>query len=95
MKDTHYIISIGKDAHVKMWDGDTYQLIQDFDESIQELRSLAISESSDFISAGGLDGGFRVWKQTNNQTIASDQQEQRMEKIMVQEYSQRKLANNV
>jgi hypothetical protein len=77
-----------------MWDGDTYELIQDFDECMQEIKSLVVSDVGDFIAAGGLDGGFRVWKQTGNQTIASDQEEKRMEKIMVEEYSQRKLANN-
>jgi hypothetical protein len=37
------------------------------------MKALAVTDSGDHIIAGGLDGGFRIWKQTNNQTIASDQ----------------------
>ena len=34
IKDTHYIATTGKDAHVKFWDGDTHELIQDFEEAL-------------------------------------------------------------
>jgi WD40 repeat protein len=37
-----------------------------------EIKSLAISQSGDFVIAGGLDEGIRIWKQTNDQTIATD-----------------------
>jgi WD40 repeat protein len=37
-----------------------------------EVKALSVSQSGDIIVAGGLDEGFRVWKQTNEQTIASD-----------------------
>jgi len=43
-----------------------------------------VSESGDHIFAGGLDGGLRVWRQTNNQTIASDQEDKKMEKVMIE-----------
>lgn len=43
-----------------------------------------MSESGDHIFAGGLDGGLRVWRQTNNQTIASDQEDKKMEKVMIE-----------
>lgn len=39
-----------------------------------ELKALAVSNAGENIVAGGLDGGFRVWKQTSDQTIASDQE---------------------
>lgn len=84
----------GKDAHVKFWDGDTHELIQDFEESLLEVKALAVTESGDHIFAGGLDGGFRVWKQTNNQTIASDQEDKKMEKVMIEEYAVHKFAAN-
>ncbi len=83
IKDTHYVVSTGKDAHVKFWDGDSHELIQDFEESLLEVKSLTMSEAGDHIFAGGMDGGLRVWKQTNSQTIASDQEEKKMEKVMI------------
>ncbi len=43
IKDTHYVVSTGKDAHVKFWDGDTHELIQDFEEPLLELKALAVS----------------------------------------------------
>jgi hypothetical protein len=45
----------------------------DLEENILEIRSLAVTTSADYIIAGGFDGGFRIWKQTNNQIIAGDQ----------------------
>lgn len=32
--DTHYLLTGSKDGHLKFWDGDTHQLVMDFDESI-------------------------------------------------------------
>ncbi len=43
-----------------------------------EVRGLVVSTSGDLMAAGGLDEGFRIWKQTNDQTIASDMQEKQM-----------------
>lgn len=88
--DTHYVISGSKDGHVKFWDGDTHELIMDLQENILEIRSLAITTAGDYIIAGGLDGGFRVWKQTNDQTIAGDQAEKNMDKVMIEEYATEK-----
>lgn len=72
MPETHYLFSGSKDGHIKFWDMDTYQLIMDFEESTMEIKSLAISQSGDFFIAGGIDEGMRIWKQTNDQTIATD-----------------------
>jgi len=43
-----------------------------------EIKGLAISGAGDFVIAGGLDDGFRVWKQTNDQTIATDMEDKQM-----------------
>lgn len=48
-----------------------------------EVRSLVVSNAGDFLVAGGLDEGMRVWKQTNDQTIATDMEEKQMEKVMI------------
>lgn len=53
--ETHYLLSGSRDGHIKFWDMDTYQLIMDLEESTMEIKSLAISQSGDFIIAGGLD----------------------------------------
>lgn len=66
---------------------DTYQLIMDFDQSTMEIKSLAVSQSGDMIMAGGLDEGFRIWKQTNDQTIATDMEEKQLEKVMIEDYT--------
>lgn len=55
-----------------------------------EIRSLAVTTAGDYIIAGGLDGGFRIWKQTNDQTIAGDQEEKNMDKVMIEEYANEK-----
>ncbi len=34
VKDTHYFFSASKDRTVKYWDGDTYQLILEFDDHL-------------------------------------------------------------
>ncbi len=67
------MISGSKDGHIKFWDLDTYQLIQDLDENILEVKSLTASSAADFILAGGIDGGFRIWNQTGDQTVAGEQ----------------------
>lgn len=91
MPDTHYLLSGGKDGHLKFWDMDTYQLIMDFEECTMEIKGLAISGAGDLVIAGGLDDGFRVWKQTNDQTIATDMEDKQMEKVMIEDYAQEKL----
>lgn len=72
IKETHYLLSGSKDGHIKFWDADTYQLIIDLEESLLEIKALVVSEAGDFILAGGLDEGLRLWKQTTEQTIATD-----------------------
>lgn len=37
-----------------------------------------MTSAGDYIIGGGLDGGFRIWKQSNDQTIAGDQDEKNM-----------------
>jgi WD40 repeat protein len=83
LKDTHYVISGSKDGHVKFWDVDTYQLIADLDDNILEVRTLVAAPAADFIVGGGLDGGFRVWRQSGDQTVAGDQEEKNAEKVLI------------
>lgn len=52
-----------------------------------------MSPAGDYIIAGGLDGGFRVWKQTGDQVVAGDQEEKDAEKVMIEEYATEKFKN--
>lgn len=45
--------------------------------------------------AGGNDGGFRVWRQTTEQIYFAEQQEKRVEKMMIEDYANNKLQENV
>ena len=63
----------------------------DLGESLVEIKSIGVTNGGDYIVAGGLDEGFRVWKQTNNQIVASDTQEQQLEKVMMEDYAKEKL----
>lgn len=56
-----------------------------------EIRALTVSNAGDFILAGGLDEGLRLWKQTSDQTIAADMEEKQVEKIMIEDYTKDKL----
>lgn len=68
-------------------------MILDLDETILEIKSLVVSPAGDYIIAGGLDGGFRVWKQTGDQVVAGDQEEKDAEKVMIEEYATEKFKN--
>ena len=92
--ETHYLLSGSKDGHVKFWDADTYQLIMDLEENILEIKSLVVTQAGDYIVSGGLDEGIRVWKQSNDQTIATDMEEKQMEKMMIEDYAKEKLEKN-
>lgn len=70
---------------------DTYQLIMDLEENTMEIKDLIVSQAGDIVFAGGLDEGIRVWKQTNDQTIASDMEEKQMDKVMIEDYAREKL----
>ena len=48
---------------------------------------MVISDAGDFILAGGLDEGLRLWKQTSDQTIATDMEEKQLEKVMIEDYT--------
>lgn len=59
-----------------------------------EIKTIAITISGDYIFAGGLDQGFRVWKQTNEQIVTSDLEEKQLEKVMIEDYATQKLNQN-
>lgn len=95
MPNTHYFFSGSKDGHIKYWDGDTHQLILDLEECLNEVRAICVSRAGDFVIAGGNDGGFRVWRQTTEQIYFAEQQEKRVEKMMIEDYANNKLQENV
>lgn len=58
------------------------------------MKSIVATPAADQIIAGGLDGGFRVWKITSDQTVATDQEERALEKVLIEEYAENKLKAN-
>jgi WD40 repeat protein len=84
-------LSAAKDGVIKFWDADTYQLIMMYNENLWEIKSICVSKNGEYIVGGGLDEGFRVWKQTSDQTIAADMEEQQREKFIIEDYAKEKL----
>lgn len=76
---------------IKFWDADTYQLIMMYNENLWEIKSICVSKNGEYIVGGGLDEGFRVWKQTSDQTIAADMEEEQREKFIIEDYAKEKL----
>lgn len=66
----------------------------DFEENILEIKSLVVTQAGDYFVSGGLDQGMRVWKQSNDQTIATDMEEKQMQKMMIEDYAKEKLDKN-
>ncbi len=66
----------------------------DFEDCVGEIKSICVSSSGDYVVAGGVDGGFRVWRQTNEQIYFAEQQEKRNEKMMIEDYANQKLETN-
>lgn len=93
VRDTHYFFSAGKDNLIKYWDGDTYKLVLTFEECLSEVWSLGVSSIGDFIVAGSNDKLIRVWKQTKEQVFVQEEEERRMEKMMIEDYTTNQLKN--
>ncbi|KAL4512906.1 hypothetical protein ABPG72_017591 [Tetrahymena utriculariae] len=91
VKDTHYFFSASKDRTVKYWDGDTYQLVMQFDECLGEVWTLAVSSVGDFFVTGSGDRLIRMWKQNKDQVFVQEEEEKRMEKMMIEDYTEEQL----
>ncbi|KRX07433.1 WD40-repeat-containing domain [Pseudocohnilembus persalinus] len=91
VQNTHYFFSSSRDKTIKYWDGDTYQLVMEFNQCLGEVWSLAVSSIGDYFIAGGNDRCLRIWKQTQEQTFVQLEEEERMEKMMIEDYASDKL----
>lgn len=67
VRDTHYFFTGSKDKTIKYWDGDTFQLILEFNECMAEVWNLVVSEVGDFFIAASNDKAMRMWKQNKDQ----------------------------
>jgi len=93
VKDTHYFFSCSKDRTVKFWDGDTFELVQSFEECQGEVWCLSVSSIGDFFIAGSADKSMRFWKQTKEQIIVQDEKLKRQEKEIIQNYAKEQFEN--
>jgi U3 small nucleolar RNA-associated protein 12 len=62
VNETHYFFSGGKDKVVKYWDGDSYQLVMQFDECISEITCMAVGVIGDIFFVGGQDRIIRKYR---------------------------------
>ncbi|EGR34807.1 WD40 repeat protein [Ichthyophthirius multifiliis] len=95
VKDTHYFFSCSKDRIVKYWDGDSFQQIMHFEESLGEIWSIAIGKIGDFFICGSGDKLIRKYKQTKDQVFVQEEEEKRMEKMLIEDYTKEQLKREV
>jgi len=94
VKNTHYFFSASKDRIIKYWDGDTYELVLDFDCHLAEVWALAVSSIGDFFVSASNDKSVRIWQQTKDQVFIIEEEEKRQEKTMVDNYAKEKMSGN-
>lgn len=81
VKDTHYILSVGRDGCVKYWDADRRLLVKEIATLNQDVWSLAISSLGDMVVVAGQEKILRCFKQTKDQIFAHMEEEGRREKV--------------
>lgn len=52
INDTHFFLTGSKDRTLKYWDGDTYELIMQFDDIISEILSITVGVIGDIFFVG-------------------------------------------
>lgn len=82
VKDTHYILSVGRDGCVKYWDADRRLLIKEIATLTQDIWSVAVSSLGDMVVVGGQEKILRCYKQTKDQIFAHTEEESRKEKVV-------------
>ena len=83
VKDTHYILSAGRDGMIKYWDGDRRLLVKEIASTGYDIWSLAVSSLGDMVISGGQEKIMRCFKQTKEQVFAHIEEDGRKEKVIV------------
>lgn len=64
VRNTHYLLSVGKDRMVKYWDADKFELLLTLEGHHAEVWCLAVSSLGDFFVTGSHDRSIRRWERT-------------------------------
>jgi hypothetical protein len=91
IKDTHYALTTGRDHFVKFWDLDTFEVVMRFECLGQgALFSLGVSSIGHFFVTGSIGKSMRKFRQTREQVLAKDtQQEIQDETGVLEEFQER------
>ncbi|PWJ54517.1 WD domain G-beta repeat uncharacterized protein [Dyadobacter jejuensis] len=61
--DGRYLLSSGRDAHIKIWDATTdYQLIQDIPAHMYAINHLTFSPDGAYFSTASMDKSIKIWQ---------------------------------
>ncbi|CAD8142623.1 unnamed protein product [Paramecium octaurelia] len=85
VNDTHYFFSGCKDNIIKYWDGDTYQLILQFNEALTGIQSMVVGCIGDLFYSATKNGVIRKYVQTKEQIFVSEEEEKRLQDSLMQE----------
>lgn len=84
VKNTHYVLSVGRDGAVKYWDADRRLLVKEISTIGHDLWSLAVSSLGDIVVVAGQEKIIRCFKQTKEQIFAHTEEETRREKVITE-----------
>ena len=88
--NTHYLVSVGKDGCCKLWDADTWSLIQDFPVGCTgPLNSCVVSTQGSFIACAGDDRWIQVFEKTQDLIFPHEETQRRMELALDRETAER------
>jgi U3 small nucleolar RNA-associated protein 12 len=62
VNDTHYFFTGSRDRSLKYWDGDTFELILQFDDIISEVVCMAVGTIGDMVFAGTADRQIKKFR---------------------------------
>lgn len=86
VKQTHYVLSAGRDGAVKYWDIDRRILVKEISQTGHDLWALAVSSLGDMVVVSGKERLLRCYKQSKEQIFAHIEEEARKEKTIVDSY---------
>lgn len=81
VKDTHYVLSAGRDGMVRYWDMDSKEMIIELDAQQGDLWTLSLSSIGDFFVVGGADKVLRCFVQTKEIVYTQLESRDREEKV--------------
>jgi U3 small nucleolar RNA-associated protein 12 len=73
--------SAGKDKLLKLWDGDTFEQVQELSAHTAEVWSLSVNAQGTGVLSAGNDKCVRVWSQSDQQLFLEEERETRLEAL--------------